>query len=437
MYTGKTKTTSLLDVFKSRYIYSECDNFGNLTDRITANDYDSAGYVSSVTSLVYSIIQMDQSEYKALYEGKHPSYHTVSLSLKRLFKRQEYKELFVSKNNFMLYGYQNCCYLWNKKGFEKHENEQPIYCDYLKSMTIGLPNYRFNPYIHIWVRALQTVYYQFMTIKRDAWKNYIDQLIKEYWDDDDFPYLSASIDLDIDLKRFNMAQAIFHYIRRDAEHSLVKNEIRNFKETPERNKKSAIKYINYLFTRHSKLLVLRIDLGYRRQAFEQINDAEAYAMIRRDIDRFFANMRHNTLFKHKVGHISKLEYGLDKGYHAHLILFFNGSKVQRDQYFSQEICKYWNTKITNGMGNAFNCHLNKYKYKGIGKISYTDETLRKNLIAHVVRYLVKPELFARVVVPGDSSGKHIFERGQIPPNRYPCGRRRKTVNGAKRCHKHA
>lgn len=269
-----------------------------------------------------------------------------------------------------------------------------------------------------------------MRIKNDKRRQGIDALISHYGGiDDDFPDLSTTIDLPIHRNQYSIAGNIIHYIRKDADHPLVLKEIRNFEETPARNAASAISYINHLFDRYCKLLVLRIDLGYQREAFKGLNDTEAYAMIKRDRDTFFNNMRHNHLFKHRVGFISKLEYGLDKGFHYHLILFFDGSKTQKDLYLAKQICRYWNINITRGLGNAYNCHQKKsdYRFKGIGKISYHDTVLRDNLINYVVRYLIKPDLFARVVIPGNAKGTHIFERGQMKSLKASKGRKRQHV----------
>lgn len=423
-----TLKKSLLEDFKHKFVYQDLDNFGNLSKIITSNDFNSAAYISSITSLVYSIINMSNSEYKAITNKNNPT--LLKTHLDKLFEHSNYLKLFSYKNNYVVYGYNNCCFLWDKKRFEKHDDETPLYCDYLAEKTVGLSNYRFNPYLHIWIRALQTVYYQWMRIKHDKRCQGIDALIKRYGGiDDDFPDLSTTIELPISRDQFNIATTLLHYIRKEADHPLVVNDIRNFKDSPARNAASATHYINHLFDRYSKLLVLRIDLGYKKATFNKKNIDKDYAQIQNDRDRFFNNMRHNALFKRKVGYISKLEYGLDKGFHYHLILFFDGSKAQRDQYLASKICQYWNENITQGQGNAFNCHAkkDKYRFMGIGKISYTDTVLRNNLIQHVVRYLIKPDLFARLVMPNKTKGSHLFERGQTKRVKAPRGRKRRSI----------
>lgn len=407
MLKEKLAKKSLLNDFKYKYIYSESDDFGNHSTVITDNDFNSAIFITSVTSFVYSILNMHQDKNKK---------HQIPLNIfENLLTFENYKSIFVSDNSFIVYGYENCSFLWNGKDFKRHEEPQPMYCNYLLQRTSGLSNHRFNPFLHLWIRALQTVCYQWLSIKQDPWKLNLDQLIQHYGNDDDFPYLSPIIEIPIRHDKFNISSAFIHYIRQDANHPLVKKEIRNFEDTPTRNANSAREYIDHLFSIHCKLLVLRIDLGYQKSAYEKLNNVEAYKKIRQDRDRFFANMRCNTLFKHKVGFISKLEYGLDKGFHYHLILFFNGSKTQRDMYLAKQICRYWNVNITNGEGNAFNCHSKKseYKYQGIGKIDYKNTVPRSHLINYVVRYLVKPDLFARVVIPSNITINHVFERGQF------------------------
>lgn len=154
-------------------------------------------------------------------------------------------------------------------------------------------------------------------------------------------------------------------------------------------RKSVTKYINDLHDVHSKLLTIRVDLGYRKEHAETLELAD----IKRDIKRLCDNRRSNSIFKHQVGYICKFEHTPEKGFHAHAALFFDGQKVQKDTYRADAVGEYWNGQITGGRGVYHNCNKDKEKYQhcGIGMIEHSDMEKRHNLLDHVVPYLLKSE----------------------------------------------
>jgi hypothetical protein len=165
-----------------------------------------------------------------------------------------------------------------------------------------------------------------------------------------------------------------------------------------RNFISLCNYVDRLFDRYPKLLVLRIDLSYWNKSQ---GDPENHECALHDIpiervvadrERFFNNIRRNKFGKDQVGYIWKLEYGYTKGHHIHLILFFDGSKKQKDAFLAQEIGEYWKNDITSGMGYCYNCNRDKSVYKklGIGMINHYDNKLRDNLKI-VLKYLTKKD----------------------------------------------
>jgi hypothetical protein len=163
---------------------------------------------------------------------------------------------------------------------------------------------------------------------------------------------------------------------------------------------------------YSKLLVVRIDLHFD-------NDYEAshhVTFAKKHLDDFFNNMRHNSLFKHKVGYVWKLEYGEERGYHFHVALFFDGHYVQRDEWLSHQICRYWTDVITKGKGTFDNCNANKdrYTFPCLGMINYCDTALRAILVS-ALGYLVKQDEYIRQVTPMTESGRlRTFGHGVMP-----------------------
>lgn len=190
-------------------------------------------------------------------------------------------------------------------------------------------------------------------------------------------------------------------------------------------------YVDSLFFNHSKLLVIRLDLGYLVEVDEVTRKTKKNTTLqeaKNDLANLWRNKRHNSLFDEMVGYVWKLEYADMKGYHFHLILFFNGSNVQNDYHIADMIGRYWCEVITNNRGIYFNCNAVKTKYKhlGIGKISAespADSELRLNLINYVVKYLTKKEQFLRIKF---SKKERVIGTGEKPSRPKKPGRPRNS-----------
>ncbi len=178
-------------------------------------------------------------------------------------------------------------------------------------------------------------------------------------------------------------------------------------------------YVDALFGISTRLVVLRIDLEYLKQHKDQIGILDALA----DLDRFLTNQRHNSIFREKLGYIVKLEYGVLKGLHFHLILFFDGSKRdgRKDVHLAQEIGEYWKKVITKGRGDYWNINAKKAKYErngslGIGVINSWETKLVENLKHRVVGYLCKSTQYVKPRLPEelDKYSNRLIRRGKFP-----------------------
>lgn len=171
------------------------------------------------------------------------------------------------------------------------------------------------------------------------------------------------------------------------QNQLLKNQILN-----DKNYQSILHYIDNLFSRYARLMVIRLDLGYRKDAMIDLELYQAYWQAKYDKEHLFNNMRTNQIFNHMVGYIWRLEYTEQKGFHYHLIFFFDGSKVKEDISHATMIGEYWVKSITEDSGLYHNCNLHKekYTYCGIGMINYYDTVLINNL-KYLAQYLVKPD----------------------------------------------
>lgn len=206
----------------------------------------------------------------------------------------------------------------------------------------------------------------------------------------------ATVNRFIDCIRMAMHSDVF----RKLGEKLIRKSRNNFK--------SGKRYINRLFKRLARLLVIRIDLHYRSDYAREVTLAKLNA----DLERMFNNTRGNsTVFGGMVGRIVCLEYGELTGLHVHLILFFDGAKRQQDVAIAQLIGHYWVNNITEGKGRFYNCNLSKDKYRNscIGRIEHHDHAKRKTLL-ECLAYLTKVEQY---LVYQEFDGTQTFRPGKL------------------------
>ncbi|WP_191486365.1 inovirus-type Gp2 protein [Pseudomonas sp. FEN] len=200
-----------------------------------------------------------------------------------------------------------------------------------------------------------------------------------------------------------------------------------------KNCSGLLRYIDALFARHSRLLVLRIDFSYGKGGLEiegvsALRDrlnmlrvvSEKISRHRVELIGYLKNKRAELGM---VGFVWKLEYGREKGHHYHMMFFLDGAKVRQDIVIAKRIGEYWNNVITQGKGVYYNCNgdKGKYKYCGVGMISYNDAEGLHNLKKAAV-YLAKVDRYISACMP---EGKRTFGKGNTPkPSERSAGRPR-------------
>lgn len=173
-------------------------------------------------------------------------------------------------------------------------------------------------------------------------------------------------------------------------------------------------YIDNLFMHRSRLLVVRVDLGFCANTQGQY-DAE-YA--RECFQRFLNNRRRNQIFDAEVGYLWSLECGPDKGFHYHCIFFFDGHLRQHGSFIGREIGKYWKSAITAGEGHysCSNDNIERLAQQGspigIGMIERNNPVQRENLV-WAATYLIKDtdESAMHRMLPDGLRGFRTFGRG--------------------------
>ncbi len=231
----------------------------------------------------------------------------------------------------------------------------------------------------------------------------------------------------------NFANNFVVKIREKLQDKDYKKKVQDLKQSNKKNFISGLNFINSLFDKHSRLMVIRIDLAYKSKDEDKDNqngfiDCNAINLkrVRDDRKKFFNNIRMCSISESMLGYIWKLEYGQDKGLHYHMIFFFDGSKVCKDAHYADEIGKYWN-KITGDLGCYYNCNRSKSQYKklGIGTINYYDTNLRDNLTWKVLAYLVKKDQMIKPDISSKVKSYRSFGRSEIPEPKSRAGKPRK------------
>ena len=201
---------------------------------------------------------------------------------------------------------------------------------------------------------------------------------------------------------------------------------------------SLAEYLNGLFERHSRLLVIRLDVGYEQGLALNQHMALHGVVVSTRPERQFPSRRDpntdrgglvtaNQLGLHRdqllafirrtygenfCGYAWKLEYGARKGYHYHLVLFFDGARLRKDVTIAMHIGEHWRTVITGGQGVYYNCNAPEvtYIHRCVGPLSWNSPQRRTGL-AYLCAYLLKPDLYVRLEL---EPGQRIFGKGGLP-----------------------
>lgn len=172
------------------------------------------------------------------------------------------------------------------------------------------------------------------------------------------------------------------------------------------------KLIDDLFQQYSKLTIIRVDLGIKKEHASAIDET----WMKAKWTQMRNNMRNNQLFTHCITYALGLEYGLEKGWHFHAYFFFNGQYINHDCHYSQQIIQYWSNTITQNMGLGYSGNLNQsnYIHNAIGCIAYHETDKIKHL-KQCITYICK-ERDHNIAYPTDLAGKSSRSLfiGQIP-----------------------
>lgn len=199
------------------------------------------------------------------------------------------------------------------------------------------------------------------------------------------------------------------------------NTVRNFKRSEHNNFEGLATLVKRLFDNHARLLVVRIDLGFKKycpllsaEPGRTVPQAHDYASAKATFQGLLRAMRAKSgCFEHLLAYAWKAEIGMERGIHFHTVAFFDGAKVRQDAVYGELMGKYWVNDITQGEGHYYNCNRDKTNYRecGVGMINHSDIDKRQILHRRVLPYLTKSRSLLKT-----QFGKQYrsFGRSEIP-----------------------
>mgnify|MGYP000476364640 FL=1 len=231
-------------------------------------------------------------------------------------------------------------------------------------------------------------------------------------------------------------QKILEKLRQDLRSEYFIKTIENKKKAISKNKQSLLRYISDLFEYRSRLLVIRVDLGYskieRLHKFRPRRDKkislspppklkifegwQLFGDAAREHRVSLIKQVGKQFKKNFIGYVWKLEYGTDKGFHYHMIFFLDGANCRKDITIAQSIGELWKNEIVQGDDGVYwNLNADKKRFEknncvATGMISSNDRATRNNL-ERMATYLVKPDYFVRTALP---NGARTFGKGGKP-----------------------
>lgn len=160
-----------------------------------------------------------------------------------------------------------------------------------------------------------------------------------------------------------------------------------------RNRCSLETYLKQLFNHYARLLLVRVDFAIKQRYQHEIGIAQFRDLIATMSNRY---SNKDGCFSDLQGHAWAIEQGIDKGFHCHTLLIYDGSKHQNDYGLGLQVEQYWQ-QLTQDKGYCFIPNDPNYKRLfeiqgtlGIGMI-HRNNTIEVQNALNAALYLVNPE----------------------------------------------
>lgn len=208
---------------------------------------------------------------------------------------------------------------------------------------------------------------------------------------------------------------------------------RNQRRASNKNARGTSDYVNELTKQFARLIVLRVDLSYTKSTDASISDEfQSTVFHPKIVDHrvaLFKQLSKSGSPFHMAGYICKLEYAPRTGFHYHVMLFLDGSKVKDHVALGRHLGELWQGKITSGAGRYWNCIKQPWaKAEGVGRLDYYNKS-KLAQVKHAAEYLIKVDRWVRAYI---GEGRRNFFKGVVKVGNSKGGRpRSKTPVPAK------
>jgi hypothetical protein len=225
---------------------------------------------------------------------------------------------------------------------------------------------------------------------------------------------------------FAAVESMVNSIRAEAATPVFKRYMRNYERSVRKNSIGVNAFIDKLFMKYSRMLIIRIDLGYSIDYLLSLDGVMSSKRVKNDFNLFLKCLRSGVVKDGVCGYIWKLEFGPVKQFHYHVMIFLDGSKFREDITIAKGLGDEWRNNITSGEGVYYNCNnrLGKkpYSYHALGMASWGEQDKIIN-IKRAAGYLVKLDLLVRPNLP---KGWRTFGKSGEPSKKCLAGRPRKS-----------
>lgn len=158
-----------------------------------------------------------------------------------------------------------------------------------------------------------------------------------------------------------------------------------------RNQTSALAFMDEMFDRRSRYLMLFLTLSYRKEYRQDIH----LPTIQSHRDAFFRQIENArcSVLSGIEGCLWRLEEGDTAGLHLHLLIFYSG-RHRGDVYIAQQIGEHWAERTTRGWGDYYNSNASRVHYgerwgDGLGQVDRCDAQKRESLMRFAEKYMAK------------------------------------------------
>ena len=278
--------------------------------------------------------------------------------------------------------------------------------DFIKDFESDYPSFS----IHAFQKAMDAVtkhYYQYQEAK--AAHPSVELFLQHLYPYRDFNILGEYLSTRARDVLLTGIEEILSNFMRELRSPHHQKRLRNLRRSELRNSTSIKSYVDELFAKHAKLLVVRVDFHFR--------DSVTIEEAQEEREWYLRSVKRE--YKSLVGYVWKLEYGKHREYHYHIAFFFNGNQVQNDIRLGRLLGEAWKA------GSYHNCNADKRKYEewgtcGIGEVHWNDSSKRGRLLDNALNYLLKMDerLLATMFERSRSVGKmevpHRSRKGGRP-----------------------